>query len=109
MKYNVYYKNNSFRKTNLSRKEAIDHYNFIKIDVFNSLERHIHIYCPNRDFYVDKYFLPQFLNLEDPFGQLMFDHGATLLSKVADGVHRWRDGDKIVYSTPQGITETIPL
>lgn len=102
MIYNVYFGGNHARKTGMSRKAAIEHYNKIK-QWADKEEENVYIYCPTGDFYVSDYFLKDFLDLEGTFGKLMFDDGAMLLAKEGDDSYRWNRAGEILISTPKEI------
>lgn len=88
--FNVYYKNNLARKTNLTRKEAVKHYNDIKLGIE---ENGIIIYCQNSDSYVD-YFKEEFLDLNNKLGFVLYELGQDLLS---------REGDTLIFTNNMGV------
>jgi hypothetical protein len=98
MKYNVYYTDNQYRQTGMSRLEAINHYNTIiqRLGVEGKTHHDIHIYCSTKDFYVTGSFLMYFLNPTPKVAEIHFDKGGLLLANTLRGL-KYRVNDKICF------------
>jgi hypothetical protein len=69
-------------------------------------EKHV-IYCPAKDKYIDAYFRDIFLNLDDPFGKLMYDEGLHMLGYDGD-ILRFQGGVGLNENTGE-ILRGLPL
>jgi hypothetical protein len=107
-KYNVYSKNNQFRKTNLTRIQAIEHFNKLK-NILKQSEKDIIVYCSTYDYYPSQSstFFKSFLIPDSKLAIIHFDKKGMLLENTLRGLKYKVDGNIVFINERNNTIETI--